>query len=492
MDSLRAAMMLLGIVFHAAWFFMPVWFGHTLSEPEGSWGYMYFFFWVHQFRMQTFFLIAGFFSCLLLNRRGARSFIRNRLLRVALPFVVAMLTLFPLMKLQDIRGGNLSGRIVSDDSIWSQFSTTMTGLRWQIEWPVHLWFLETLLLLYGISLVFYVVFHYLIDRNGSIRGRLTEWVLSLSASHWGAFVLAIPVMACLIVELDYFGIDSGPLKPLWRGVIAYWVFFAVGWCMYRRPEVIDRYLSRWPAYLLVGTLISFALCFQFIGLLDSGRISWFYPAISPEEVDYEMLRERLLDVSESQSSDQPHSVLWEQLSQPYQRFIRQNAEVDSDQMTGIANELAGATVFNPEFSSQVGETTSGDPIEQRKLLNRLFPEWISPRYIPSWSWRCVYFYGYGFATWLLIFGMLGLFRRFLSNPSHRLRYLSDSSYWLYLIHLPLQYELSLYLNGLNLNGFIKFLIYNVISFAILIPSYHYLVRSTWLGLWLNGRRYPIK
>ena len=286
MDSLRAAMMLLGIVFHAAWFFMPVWFGHTLSEPEGSWGYMYFFCWVHQFRMQTFFLIAGFFSCLLLQRRGTQSFISNRTLRVALPFVVAMLTLFPLMKLQYIRGGNLSGRIVSEESIWMQFKTSLVEMQWQVEWPVHLWFLETLLLLYGISLALFLVFHHLIDRSGSIRGRLSEWVLSVAGSHWGPFIFAFPVMGCLVFELDYFGIDSGPLKPLWRGVWAYWIFFAVGWCLYQRPQIIDKYLMRWPAYLLVGTILSFALCHQFIGLLDSGRLSWFYPAIIAEEIDY--------------------------------------------------------------------------------------------------------------------------------------------------------------------------------------------------------------
>ena len=53
-DSFRTGMMLLGLVFHAAWFFQPVYFGHTLSDLEANTGFLYFFAWVHQFRMYVF------------------------------------------------------------------------------------------------------------------------------------------------------------------------------------------------------------------------------------------------------------------------------------------------------------------------------------------------------------------------------------------------------------------------------------------------------
>jgi glucan biosynthesis protein C len=80
----------------------------------------------------------------------------------------------------------------------------------------------------------------------------------------------------------------------------------------------------------------------------------------------------------------------------------------------------------------------------------------------------------------------------LSRSSPAVRYLADASYWLYLVHLPLQFEISIHLAQWQANGFVKFLIYNVLTFAILIPSYHFLVRPTWLGLLLNGRLYPLK
>ena len=92
----------------------------------------------------------------------------------------------------------------------------------------------------------------------------------------------------------------------------------------------------------------------------------------------------------------------------------------------------------------------------------------------------------------MTFAMLGLFRQFFSNPSPTIRYLADSSFWLYLIHLPLQFELSIYLAPWEANGLLKFAIYNVLTFAISLPTYHYLVRPTWIGVLLNGRRYPIR
>ena len=37
----------------------------------------------------------------------------------------------------------------------------------------------------------------------------------------------------------------------------------------------------------------------------------------------------------------------------------------------------------------------------------------------------------------MIFALIGLFRRYFSGENARIRYISDSAYWLYLAHLPL-------------------------------------------------------
>ena len=40
-------------------------------------------------------------------------------------------------------------------------------------------------------------------------------------------------------------------------------------------------------------------------------------------------------------------------------------------------------------------------------------------------------------AWLMCFGLMGLFRWAASRESFAVRYLSDASYWMYLVHLPL-------------------------------------------------------
>ena len=40
-------------------------------------------------------------------------------------------------------------------------------------------------------------------------------------------------------------------------------------------------------------------------------------------------------------------------------------------------------------------------------------------------------------AWLMCFGFIGMFRRWCSAESRVMRYVSDSSYWLYLMHIPL-------------------------------------------------------
>jgi hypothetical protein len=40
-------------------------------------------------------------------------------------------------------------------------------------------------------------------------------------------------------------------------------------------------------------------------------------------------------------------------------------------------------------------------------------------------------------AWMMTFGCMGMFRSLLTKENRTIRYVSDSSYWLYLEHLPL-------------------------------------------------------
>ena len=94
--------------------------------------------------------------------------------------------------------------------------------------------------------------------------------------------------------------------------------------------------------------------------------------------------------------------------------------------------------------------------------------------------------------WLFIFGIIGLFVRYTSKHSVRMRYISDASYWVYLVHLPLTLIIPGLIGSWPVPLFIKFLLVVLITTATCFASYHFMVRATFIGKFLNGRRYPVK
>jgi hypothetical protein len=96
--------------------------------------------------------------------------------------------------------------------------------------------------------------------------------------------------------------------------------------------------------------------------------------------------------------------------------------------------------------------------------------------------------GQSIFAWTASLGCIGLFRCCLSREYPWVRYMSDASYWLYLTHLPLVVWLQMAVSPYPWPAWLKVL---TISMATIVPLsviYHVAVRSTWIGLFLNGRR----
>jgi len=104
--------------------------------------------------------------------------------------------------------------------------------------------------------------------------------------------------------------------------------------------------------------------------------------------------------------------------------------------------------------------------------------------------RIVYAISYNFAAWFWMFGLVGAASRFLSNPDARGRYLADSSFFMYVMHLPIVYALQAWMIRWPLHWSVKYTLIVATTIGLLLASYHYLVRSTFVGLFLNGRKYP--
>jgi hypothetical protein len=91
-------------------------------------------------------------------------------------------------------------------------------------------------------------------------------------------------------------------------------------------------------------------------------------------------------------------------------------------------------------------------------------------------------------AWAMSFASIGLFRALLTRENHTIRYLSDSAYWLYLAHLPLCIAGQALISQWVMPAWIKLPLFSVVLTAVLLLSYHFLVRYTWVGRFLNGPR----
>jgi glucan biosynthesis protein C len=95
----------------------------------------------------------------------------------------------------------------------------------------------------------------------------------------------------------------------------------------------------------------------------------------------------------------------------------------------------------------------------------------------------------GIAMWLWIYGVTGFFVRYFEEARPLQRYLSDASYWMYLIHLPFAIWIPGVLAPRAIPGALKLLIVLAGTSAVTVATYHLFVRSTAIGAFLNGRKF---
>jgi hypothetical protein len=370
LDGLRAAMMLLGIYLHVVVAYAPVggW-PYKPAEQTGALNLTLTF--IHIFRMPIFYVMAGFFAALLYRRRGFRGAAANRIGRIVIPFVAGWLILFPLVML-------MVG--------WRKFGLTLTlggfasGAVLKYAHPLHLWFLEYLILFYGLAIVAVPAIAALPE---AWRGALNRWFRTAVAASWGPALFAIPSFFALLPMHDV-GLDDPPgFVPAPRIVIAYAIPFAFGWLLYGNADLLERLRQR----------------------------AWTY--------------------------------------------------------------ALGAFVWCGVFLGAVA----------------LFFLGLIPRAAPATSQFFIGAACHSLALWFLIFAVTGLFLRYCGRYSARWRYLCDSSYFLYLAHMPVVIGFELLLEPVGLPPLVKIPLVLAATTLVLLVLYRYAVRPTAIGALLNGRRY---
>ncbi len=97
---------------------------------------------------------------------------------------------------------------------------------------------------------------------------------------------------------------------------------------------------------------------------------------------------------------------------------------------------------------------------------------------------------YAFAVYAGALAATALALRFASGVSGVRRYLADASYWIYIIHLPLVMVGQVLMLGLDWPWFAKLAAVIAGVMAVSLITYELLIRHSFMGRWLNGRRAP--
>lgn len=95
---------------------------------------------------------------------------------------------------------------------------------------------------------------------------------------------------------------------------------------------------------------------------------------------------------------------------------------------------------------------------------------------------------YSLVAWLSVFGWFGTFMHYWRVQAPWVRYLSDASYWMFLIHLPLVTVTQVALHRLDWPPELKFLTVTLVTVAVGLAMYAGFVRYTVIGDVLHGPR----
>ena len=247
---MRALLMLLGIPYHVAMAYRAndVW---IVNAGEGDLIFTWLAAIIHIFRMPAFFVIAGYFAALLLMRRTPGAWVKNRFVRLGLPFLACLLTLNPLLNLFcELSNFQIWGALAS----WEKNSLASGGY-----WVRHLWFIIVLLYL----CVAAALLCRLAPRLGkaALPARADGWM----ARHMPLALLGIGVLLGAwqagAIELFYIGgLATNLPQEILRldQLIAFAPWFVLGWLVCRAPQFREA-LHRPSLLIALTALVATAL-----------------------------------------------------------------------------------------------------------------------------------------------------------------------------------------------------------------------------------------
>lgn len=515
LDALRSFAMLLGILLHASLSFVTFpWMVHDTQRSDPL-----FFVWVvvHGFRLPLFFLLSGYFTMLVYERRGLKSLLYQRFQRIFVPLVVAALAIGAVdgaidrFAQQSLQPEPAVAEILSSDLDAVRSRMAVAGASSQKD---GFW---------GRSLLAWATMNgdpalveTILDASGNPSEqakRISKESLLHVAAYFGKDEVAEVLLkrgadpleknaagnmpsAALDLSADnasemapYLGLKPLPVDDVLQGRAQLQELLASVSNPERIQSGVLNQLAHSSSRLQSSEYLRVRLGGDSIHLIQTDVFDhlWFLWFLCWLVVIFGMLATLgLLPSGRARGWLMLATCLPQSLM-----FMSSIATFGPDTSMGIIPKphvLAYYACFFfygvAEYSANGIDTKMG---RSWKLLlptaivlfvaaiatinNRVLATALQPAY-----------------AWTMSLGLIGLFGCFFSKPHPKASWLADASYWMYLVHVPLVLIAQLLVRPWELPAELKFVLVLTVVIPLLLLSYRFGVRYTVIGRWLNGPR----
>jgi surface polysaccharide O-acyltransferase-like enzyme len=514
LDALRGVAMILGIVWHAMLSFIPTPWPVQDTRQDG----LFFipFAAIHMFRMPLFFLISGFFTMFILQRHGLGGMIRQRVQRIFIPLLLALLMIVPVDNLLKREARMLDAPDPANRSplVHAILSGDQSAVIHQVDMGTSVNEADPA---YGLSPLCWAslagndrAVTLLLERGADLKWKDADGNTPLH--HAALFCHPSTVRLLLQHGSDPSVRDKAGSTPLglcammlqWKrdpaaklglelpaepelrrnihetlvvltppeSSLSFSSWFDRLSAHYRDFLVSNDFLISvkghslhlfdqelldhlWFLWLLLWLVAGLSLAIR-MGLPPSGKFLWWIPPLT-------LIPQAFMGTAFGPDLwlgpiPPPHLLLYYGLFFWFGAavFSRDGMETRMGQGWQILLPV-GLLILLPLSFVLIGDRAAGSLVQ------------------------CTY-------AWAVTLGIMGLFARYCSHLGYRARWFSDSTYWMYLAHLPLVLAAQIAVSRLTWPPSLKFLTVMLVVIFLLLASYRWLVRYTWIGTLLNGPR----
>ena len=486
LDALRGAAMLLGIVLHASMSFFPgFWVVEDSTATEDGGWFDELFHAIHGFRMPLFFLLSGFFTAMLWRRRGLAALVAHRARRIALPLAIGMVTIVPAVNwsIEWAIDNGVDDYLDESEDIWGAVFLREERAVEELldrgvdvdapnpaeggDTPLHV----------SAFVGDAAIAELLLDRGADPDARSDGG----TPVEYAVFVGSEEVADLLVARG---ATDPRPIGGGWDA-IAYWATGADLAAEAEAKFALESWLASFHHLWFLWFLLWLGAGFALVALAAdrwarpspdrAGTAGWVPVTLAILVIGSFALQTRMGGGGELRAfgPDTSTEIVpeWHVLAY-YACFF-----------------AAGALVFGRRGRGGrplVVMIGRGWPVAV-PLACVVLPLALHVTLHTDRSWTLAAGLQTAYA-WLVIIGLLGAFHTALATERRGVRYLSDSTYWLYLAHLPLVIVAQSAIRNWDLPAGVKFVGLTAVVTGVLLVSYQLFVRYTPIGTLLNGRR----